>query len=57
MRTIIIILFINYCIALPLPNIVNKRTVPIHIPVNATGNSGNVIGALNPTFDNTSSNS
>ncbi|WP_281250207.1 chaplin family protein [Streptomyces monashensis] len=23
----------------------------MHVPVNATGNSGNVIGVLNPTFD------
>lgn len=30
--------------------------VPVHVPVNATGNSADVIGALNPTFDNTSAN-
>ncbi|WP_327357114.1 chaplin [Streptomyces sp. NBC_01304] len=34
----------------------NHVQAPIHVPVNATGNSVNVIGALNPTFDNTSSN-
>ncbi|MFG1998292.1 chaplin family protein [Spirillospora sp. NPDC048911] len=34
----------------------NHVQVPVHVPVNATGNSANVIGALNPTFDNTSSN-
>ncbi|MFE7546236.1 chaplin [Streptomyces platensis] len=34
----------------------NQAQVPVHVPVNATGNSANVIGALNPTFDNTSSN-
>ncbi|GAU68498.1 putative chaplin protein [Streptomyces sp. NBRC 110611] len=34
----------------------NVAQVPVHVPVNATGNSGNVIGVLNPTFDNTSSN-
>ncbi|MFZ3554817.1 chaplin family protein [Streptomyces sp. BH055] len=28
----------------------------MHVPVNATGNTRNVIGALNPIFDNTSSN-
>ncbi|MEU9502029.1 chaplin [Streptomyces sp. NPDC048196] len=35
----------------------NLAQVPVHVPVNATGNSANVIGALNPTFDNESSNS
>ncbi|MEU9120849.1 chaplin [Streptomyces sp. NPDC048506] len=34
----------------------NLAQVPVHVPVNATGNSANVIGALNPTFDNSSSN-
>ncbi|WP_414507663.1 chaplin [Streptomyces sp. NEAU-L66] len=34
----------------------NLAQVPVHVPVNATGNSATVIGALNPTFDNTSSN-
>ncbi|WP_426884532.1 chaplin family protein [Streptomyces sp. BH105] len=28
----------------------------MHVPINATGNTGSVIGALNPIFDNTSSN-
>ncbi|BDM68201.1 hypothetical protein HEK616_16880 [Streptomyces nigrescens] len=35
----------------------NLVQVPVHVPVNATGNSVNVIGVLNPTFDNESSNS
>ncbi|MFG2291547.1 chaplin [Streptomyces sp. NPDC048595] len=34
----------------------NLVQAPVHVPVNATGNSGNVIGALNPTFDNDSAN-
>ncbi|MGY5130171.1 chaplin [Streptomyces nigrescens] len=34
----------------------NLAQVPVHVPVNATGNTANVIGVLNPTFDNTSSN-
>ncbi|MEV0370969.1 chaplin [Streptomyces sp. NPDC050636] len=34
----------------------NQVQAPVHVPVNATGNSANIIGALNPTFDNTSSN-
>ncbi|WP_327227218.1 chaplin [Streptomyces platensis] len=34
----------------------NMAQVPVHVPVNATGNSADVIGALNPTFDNTSAN-
>ncbi|MFE0176949.1 chaplin [Streptomyces sp. NPDC059002] len=34
----------------------NHVQAPVHVPVNATGNSANVIGALNPTFDNSSSN-
>ncbi|MFI0218886.1 chaplin [Streptomyces lydicus] len=29
----------------------NLVQAPVHVPVNATGNSANVIGALNPTFD------
>ncbi|MEU9603729.1 chaplin [Streptomyces sp. NPDC048057] len=31
----------------------NVVQVPIHIPVNACGNTINVIGLLNPTFGNT----
>ncbi|MEU5218795.1 chaplin [Streptomyces sp. NPDC020807] len=31
----------------------NVVQVPIHIPINACGNSINVIGALNPAFGNT----
>ncbi|MGW7413375.1 chaplin [Streptomyces sp. NPDC054863] len=31
--------------------------VPVHVPVNATGNTVNVIGALNPAFGNESSHS
>ncbi|MGW3014065.1 chaplin [Streptomyces sp. NPDC001219] len=34
----------------------NLAQVPVHVPVNATGNSVNVIGALNPAFGNASSN-
>ncbi|MER6308051.1 chaplin [Streptomyces sp. NPDC001657] len=34
----------------------NLAQAPVHVPVNATGNSANVIGVLNPTFDNTSAN-
>ncbi|UQA96217.1 chaplin [Streptomyces halobius] len=34
----------------------NNAQAPVHVPVNATGNSANVIGALNPAFDNISSN-
>ncbi|MGY0021089.1 chaplin [Streptomyces sp. cg35] len=31
----------------------NVVQVPVHVPVNACGNSVNVIGALNPAFGNT----
>ncbi|GGZ64587.1 chaplin [Streptomyces subrutilus] len=31
----------------------NLIQVPVHIPVNACGNSVNVIGLLNPAFGNT----
>ncbi|MGV9316211.1 chaplin [Streptomyces sp. NPDC003691] len=34
----------------------NLVQVPVHIPVNATGNSVNVIGVLNPVFGNHSHN-
>ncbi|QHC22652.1 chaplin [Streptomyces sp. GS7] len=34
----------------------NQAQVPIHVPVNVTGDSVHVIGALNPTFGNSSSN-
>lgn len=34
----------------------NLVQAPVHVPVNATGNSANVVGVLNPTFGNTSSN-
>ena len=34
----------------------NLAQVPVHIPVNLTGNSINVIGLLNPAFGNTSAN-
>jgi hypothetical protein len=30
----------------------NNVQVPVHIPVNACGNSVNIVGALNPTFGN-----
>ncbi|MFD5896900.1 MULTISPECIES: chaplin [unclassified Streptomyces] len=31
----------------------NVVQIPVHIPINACGNSINVIGLLNPTFGNT----
>ncbi|WP_406217105.1 chaplin [Streptomyces decoyicus] len=34
----------------------NLAQVPVHVPVNATGNSVNVVGALNPAFGNAISN-
>jgi hypothetical protein len=34
----------------------NLGQVPVHVPVNATGNSVNVIGVLNPAFGNQSAN-
>ncbi|MEW1724962.1 chaplin [Streptomyces sp. NPDC093109] len=34
----------------------NLIQVPVHIPVNLTGNTINVIGLLNPAFGNTSTN-
>ncbi|MGP3921900.1 chaplin [Streptomyces sp. 8N616] len=34
----------------------NQVQAPVHVPVNATGNSVNVIGVLNPTFGNESAN-
>ncbi|QCX75649.1 hypothetical protein C9F11_09830 [Streptomyces sp. YIM 121038] len=34
----------------------NLVQAPIHIPVNATGNSVNVVGILNPAFGNQSAN-
>ncbi|MGW6145107.1 chaplin [Streptomyces sp. NPDC055144] len=34
----------------------NLVEVPVHVPVNATGNSVNVIGLLNPAFGNASVN-
>ncbi|MEV6553062.1 chaplin [Streptomyces sp. NPDC051597] len=34
----------------------NLVQAPVHVPVNATGNSVNVIGLLNPAFGNESSN-
>ncbi|MFG3285887.1 chaplin [Streptomyces sp. NPDC048111] len=34
----------------------NLVQVPVHVPVNATGNTVNVIGLLNPAFANTSTN-
>ncbi|CAM5537437.1 Chaplin OS=Streptomyces alboniger OX=132473 GN=CP975_07510 PE=4 SV=1 [Streptomyces alboniger] len=30
----------------------NLVQVPVHVPVNATGNSVNVVGVLNPVFGN-----
>ncbi|MFE4859715.1 chaplin [Streptomyces sp. NPDC056670] len=34
----------------------NLVQVPVHVPVNATGNTVSVIGVLNPVFGNESSN-
>ncbi|MFI6643473.1 chaplin [Streptomyces sp. NPDC050504] len=34
----------------------NLAEVPVHVPVNATGNSVSVIGLLNPAFANASQN-
>ncbi|MEU5015737.1 chaplin [Streptomyces sp. NPDC021749] len=34
----------------------NLVQVPVHVPVNATGNTANVVGLLNPAFGNESSN-
>ncbi|MFJ8583034.1 chaplin [Streptomyces sp. NPDC093595] len=34
----------------------NLIQAPVHVPVNVTGNSVNVIGALNPAFGNASAN-
>ncbi|MFI8322332.1 chaplin [Streptomyces sp. NPDC085529] len=31
----------------------NVIQIPIHVPINACGNSINLIGALNPAFGNT----
>ncbi|MFF4184383.1 chaplin [Streptomyces sp. NPDC001691] len=41
------------------PGVVSGNLVqaPVHVPVNATGNTVNVIGVLNPAFGNESSNS
>ncbi|ARP69551.1 chaplin [Streptomyces pluripotens] len=30
----------------------NVLQVPVHVPVNATGNSASVVGVLNPVFGN-----
>ncbi|MEU6390014.1 chaplin [Streptomyces sp. NPDC046939] len=35
----------------------NQVQAPVHVPVNATGNSVNVIGVLNPVFGNDGYNS
>ncbi|MER7413744.1 chaplin [Streptomyces cacaoi] len=34
----------------------NTAQVPVHVPVNLTGNSVNVVGVLNPAFGNSSFN-
>ncbi|MDK0518581.1 chaplin [Streptomyces sp. ML-6] len=41
--------------ALGSPGLVSGNNIqaPIHIPVNACGNTINVVGLLNPTFGNT----
>ncbi|WP_199550433.1 chaplin [Streptomyces sp. N35] len=44
--------------ALQNPGVASGNTVqvPAHVPVNVSGNSANVIGALNPAFGNAASN-
>ncbi|WP_030019149.1 chaplin [Streptomyces monomycini] len=41
--------------ALNSPGVISGNTVqvPVHVPVNACGNTINVIGLLNPAFGNT----
>ncbi|WP_037574889.1 chaplin [Phaeacidiphilus oryzae] len=34
----------------------NQAQVPVHVPVNVSGNSVNVIGLLNPAFGNSAAN-
>lgn len=34
----------------------NLAEIPVHVPVNATGNTATVIGGLNPSFGNHSHN-
>ncbi|MFC1410588.1 chaplin [Streptacidiphilus sp. N1-12] len=34
----------------------NNGQVPVHVPVNVSGISANVIGALNPAFGNSAAN-
>ncbi|MHA6762340.1 chaplin [Streptacidiphilus sp. PAMC 29251] len=34
----------------------NNAQVPVHVPVNVSGISANVIGALNPAFGNSAAN-
>ncbi|MFG2529757.1 chaplin [Streptomyces sp. NPDC048516] len=34
----------------------NLAQVPVHVPVNVTGNTATVIGALNPAFGNATAN-
>jgi len=34
----------------------NEAQVPVHVPVNVSGNSINVIGLLNPAFGNSAAN-
>ncbi|MFE6779402.1 chaplin [Streptomyces sp. NPDC057702] len=34
----------------------NQIQVPVHVPVNACGNSVNVVGVLNPVFGNVCTN-
>ncbi|MER5443368.1 chaplin [Streptomyces sp. NPDC002790] len=40
------------------PGVISGNTVqvPVHVPVNACGNTVDVIGLLNPTFGNTCAN-
>ncbi|NLU66191.1 chaplin ChpH [Streptomyces sp. HNM0574] len=45
--------------ALNSPGVISGNTiqVPVHVPVNACGNTINVVGLLNPAFGNTCVNS
>ncbi|QLE71354.1 chaplin [Streptomyces rectiverticillatus] len=41
------------------PGVISGNVIqaPVHVPVNACGNSINIVGLLNPTFGNTCVNS
>jgi hypothetical protein len=35
------------------PGVASVAEAPVHVPVNACGNSTSIVGLLNPTFGNT----